>query len=118
MASSSRLRLTCKSPRVSGASILTIALLRRSGFDQLPSDDGAGLEHDFQVEEDRQVLEIEQIHGDHLVERRLILAVYLPVSGQARQPVHAVPLPWLVMSKFIWRAGSRTDQDSSHRKAR
>src|SRR2546423_1819947 len=87
-----------------------VCVYRRLSLEELPSDNGAGLEHNFQIEQDRDVLEIEQIHRDHLVERRFVFAVYLPVSGQARQTVHAFPLPGLIMSKFIWRARPRTDQ--------
>ena len=94
--------------------------LRALGRDskQLPSDNGAGLEHDFQIEQDRHVLEIEQIHRDHLVERRFVFPVYLPVSGQARQTVYAFPLPRFIMGKFIWRARAADPPDSSHREAR
>ena len=56
------------------------------------------------------VLEIEQIHGDHLVECRLVFPVYLPVAGQARQTVHALPLPRFIVVKFIWGARPRPDQ--------
>src|SRR5207302_3037525 len=83
---------------------------RRLRFEKLPSDNGTGLEHDFQIKQDRHVFEIEQIHRDHLVERRFVIAVYLPVSGQARQTVYAFSLPGPIMSEFIWRPGPRTDQ--------
>src|SRR4029078_8316570 len=39
------------------------------------------------------------------------------VSRQARQTVYAFPLPGLIMSKFIWRAGPRTDQTHPPAKA-
>src|SRR5207248_10728886 len=86
----------------------TLCVCRRLRLEELPSDNGTSLEHDFQIKHDRHVFEIEQIHRDHLVERRFVFAVYLPVSGQARQTVYAFPLPGLIMSKFIWRAGPRT----------
>jgi len=95
-----------------------VCVCRRLRLEELPSDNGAGLEHNFQIEQDRHVLEIEQIHRDHLVERRFVFAVYLPVSGQARQTVYAHSLPRLIMGKFIWRAGPGTRPDSSHREAR
>src|SRR5262249_17034388 len=80
------------------------------GFQQFPGDNSAGLKHNFQIEEDRHVLEIDEIHHDHLVERRFILTVNLPVSGQPWQAVYTCPLPRLVVRKFIWRARSRTDK--------
>ena len=50
-------------------------------FQELPGDNGAGFKHNFQVELDRHVLEIEEIHHDHLVEHHFVLAVYqYPVS--------------------------------------
>src|SRR5438046_1083804 len=88
----------------------TLCVRRRLRLEELPSDNGTGLEHDFQIKQDRPVFEIEQIHRDHLVERRFVCAAYLPVSGQARQTVYAFSLPWLIMSKFIWRTGPRTNQ--------
>ena len=80
------------------------------GFQELPGDNSSGLEHNFQIEKNRPVLEIEQVHRDHLVEGRFIFTVYLPVSGQPRKTVYTFPLPRLVMSKFIWRARPRTNQ--------
>ena len=85
------------------------------GFHSADSETGratprsrTSLEHDFQIKQDRHVFEIEQIHHNHLVGASFFF-VYLPVSGQARQTVYAFPLPGLIMSKFIWRAGPRTD---------
>src|SRR6266436_7511183 len=95
---------------VSTSPTLCVCVCRRPRLEELPSDNGSGLEHDFQIKQDRHVFEIEQIHRDHLVERHFVFAVYLPVSGQARQTVYAFPLPGLIMSKFIWRARPRTDQ--------
>src|SRR6266404_191176 len=95
---------------VSTLPTLCVCVCRRPRLEELPSDNGSGLEHDFQIKQDRHALEIEQVHRDHLVERRFVLAVYLPVSGQARQTVHAFSLPRLIMGKFIWRARPRTNQ--------
>src|SRR5438046_6999490 len=50
------------------------------------------------------------MHRNHLAERRFVFPVYLPVSGQARQTVHALPLPRFIVVKFIWGARPRTHQ--------
>src|SRR5262249_14195689 len=80
------------------------------GFEELPGENTDSLEHDFQIEQERHVLEIEQIHRDHLIKRSFVLAVYLPISRQARQGIHAFSLPGLVISKFIWQTRARADQ--------
>ena len=80
------------------------------GFEELPCDSTDGLEHDFQIEQERHVVEIEQIHRNHLTKRRFVLAVHLPISGQPGQGVHTFVLPGFVFSKFVWQTRSRANQ--------
>src|SRR5262249_4342755 len=68
------------------------------------------------IEQDRHVLEIEKIHSDHLIKRRFVLTVDLPIAGQTRKSVHTFSLPRLVMSKFVWQAGPGTDKTHLARK--
>src|SRR5215813_8424618 len=82
----------------------------QSAFEKLSSHNRASLKDDLQIQHEGQIPQIEQIHGDHFVESRLVFPVHLPVSCETRETVYAFPLPWLVMGKFIWRAWPRTNQ--------
>src|SRR5882762_5572051 len=84
--------------------------LREARFSQLHEDCGKRFQHDRQVQPERNVFRIKDVHLDHFGERSFVLAIHLPVSSKARRSVDPFLLPSLIALEFIGCARARTDQ--------
>jgi hypothetical protein len=85
-------------------------LASSAGFKNLSNNRRHSLKNDLQIQPTRHVFGVKDVQINHFREGGLILAVYLPVTGETWSCIDSLLLPRLITSKLVWSAWARADQ--------